>query len=75
MSNVDIRVAKRVSDNDQMVIAQSNEFKDILVAQRPADCPSWRLAVPACGVILGGPDLHSGCKLVRASTDPRVKEA
>ena len=33
MGNVDIRVAKRAGDNDQMVNAKSNEQKDILVAQ------------------------------------------
>jgi hypothetical protein len=33
MGNVDIRVAKRVADDDQMVFAMSNEQKDILVAQ------------------------------------------
>jgi hypothetical protein len=33
MANADIRVAKRAGDNDQMVLAQSNEQKDILVAQ------------------------------------------
>lgn len=33
MANTDIRVAKRVLDGDQMVNAQSNELKDMLVAQ------------------------------------------
>jgi hypothetical protein len=33
MANVDIRVAKRAGDNDQMVLGMSNEQKDILVSQ------------------------------------------
>jgi len=33
MGNVDIRVTKRVTDNDQQVQAQSNEQRDLLVAQ------------------------------------------
>lgn len=33
MAQTDIRVAKRAGDNDQMVLAQSNEQKDLLVAQ------------------------------------------